>query len=610
MLKIKQQFTVLLLGIFLFTGAILPTTAFAQDYEDSPFAIIDMDVKNGDEIYPLDIGVKWGRGAGKNGLNWDVVETTSPLGNPSNYNWSSPDTIADFYNQNNINLIWTINPFNSIDQNSVTPTGMLPNDLSAYSIFINALVERYDGDGFDDAPGSPIINCWQIHNEVNVSHFWSDTPENYALLFKTSYDAIKNANPNAKVAMSGMSNPSGIYFGVCNFTSILNELNNIGGTFDIFDIHWYGFMGNYKKHHNVGQEVLTEFMNVDLPNALSNFSNYEVWITESGTHSGTDVDLSSGLAPAQSEIDQASELIKRYVHSLANNIKKIFWGCIKESASYSITFGHNDYFDNTGLVYNGCSVINGNFIYNTNGVGEDLGDGVEKLSYFTYKKMTEKLEGSDWDSITTIIDSIDNKYAYKFINDSTGNPTYVAWWDYFDDISYSEGDSSLITLTGISANQVIVTNAVPTDTSGIYITDYNTAFQIDTLSVTSGSVSFYLKESPVFVEEISNTTIDETGSITPNEFQLNQNYPNPFNPTTTISFQLPRASNVELKIYNLTGQLEETLVNEKKDAGYYSIRWNASQYSSGVYIYRIQVEDPANDGADGFSAVKKCILMK
>ncbi|MBU4445654.1 MAG: hypothetical protein L6422_09565 [Candidatus Marinimicrobia bacterium] len=45
-------------------------------------------------------------------------------------------------------------------------------------------------------------------------------------------------------------------------------------------------------------------------------------------------------------------------------------------------------------------------------------------------------------------------------------------------------------------------------------------------------------------------------------------------------------------------------------AGYYSVQWAASKYSSGVYIYRIQVNDPANGGADGFSAVKKCILLK
>ena len=91
-------------------------------------------------------------------------------------------------------------------------------------------------------------------------------------------------------------------------------------------------------------------------------------------------------------------------------------------------------------------------------------------------------------------------------------------------------------------------------------------------------------------------------TLIPLQFELYQNHPNPFNSATTISFQLTKASNVEFTIYNLTGQLEETLMNQKKDAGYYSIQWDASQYSSGVYIYRIQ--------ADGFSAVKKCILLK
>jgi len=409
--KNKKIYT---LAVFIVAILILSQSVIAQDFENYPFAIIDMETNMGDEIYPLDIGVKWGRGSGKHGLKWEMVETTSPLGGTSNYDWSEPDQIADFYNKNDINLIWTINPFNSIDQGSEFPTGMLPNDLSAYSTFINTLAERYDRDGIDDAPGSPVVNYWQIHNEVDVSHFWSDTPENYALLYKTSYDAIINANPNAKVALSGMSAPSGLVF----FTSILSELNTIGSTFDIFDIHWYGFVGNYKKHHLGNQEVLADLMSVDLPNALSNFSNYEVWFTECGTHSGTDVSVSSGLAPPQSEIDQASELLKRYAYSLANNIKKIFWLTIKETASYSVEAGRNDYFDNIGLIYNGVSVIDGNLTYDINGVGEDLGDGIKKLSYFTYKKMTEKLEGSDWNNITTIIDNDDNKYAFKFINES------------------------------------------------------------------------------------------------------------------------------------------------------------------------------------------------
>jgi hypothetical protein len=108
--------------------------------------------------------------------------------------------------------------------------------------------------------------------------------------------------------------------------------------------------------------------------------------------------------------------------------------------------------------------------------------------------------------------------------------------------------------------------------------------------------------TPGEINDVYNEFIESNAGKFPESYMLYQNYPNPFNPTTTILFQLTKASNVEFTIYNLTGQLEETLMNEKKDAGYYSIQWDASQYSSGVYIYRIQ--------ADGFSAVKKCILLK
>ena len=103
----------------------------------------------------------------------------------------------------------------------------------------------------------------------------------------------------------------------------------------------------------------------------------------------------------------------------------------------------------------------------------------------------------------------------------------------------------------------------------------------------------YSVQSPVDVRESPSVPI---------HINLQQNYPNPFNPTTTISYQLPKSSFVKLTIYDVSGRLIETLVDEKKNAGYYSIQWDASQFSSGVYIYRIQ--------ADGFSAVKKCLLIK
>ncbi|MDD5231624.1 MAG: cohesin domain-containing protein [Candidatus Marinimicrobia bacterium] len=96
--------------------------------------------------------------------------------------------------------------------------------------------------------------------------------------------------------------------------------------------------------------------------------------------------------------------------------------------------------------------------------------------------------------------------------------------------------------------------------------------------------------------------INEDQHNVPKEYALDQNYPNPFNPTTTISYQLPKSSFVKLYVYDVNGRLVETLVNEQKNAGYYSIIWNAKNVSSGVYLYRIDAGD--------FSSIKKCIFIK
>lgn len=86
------------------------------------------------------------------------------------------------------------------------------------------------------------------------------------------------------------------------------------------------------------------------------------------------------------------------------------------------------------------------------------------------------------------------------------------------------------------------------------------------------------------------------------DFELKQNYPNPFNPNTTILYQIPKSALVKLTIYNIAGQLVETLVNEHKTAGSYSVQWNAGTASSGLYFYRIS--------AGEYSAVKKCLILK
>ncbi len=83
---------------------------------------------------------------------------------------------------------------------------------------------------------------------------------------------------------------------------------------------------------------------------------------------------------------------------------------------------------------------------------------------------------------------------------------------------------------------------------------------------------------------------------------LEQNYPNPFNPSTIISFRIPSKAFVTLKIFDEVGREVTTLVNEQKEIGFYNIEWNASNFSSGVYFYRLQ--------AGEFSKTKALILIK
>ena len=88
----------------------------------------------------------------------------------------------------------------------------------------------------------------------------------------------------------------------------------------------------------------------------------------------------------------------------------------------------------------------------------------------------------------------------------------------------------------------------------------------------------------------------------PEEYALFENYPNPFNPNTTIKFAVPEESFIKLEVYNTLGERVNTLVAETLTAGIYSVDWNATDLSSGIYIYRLQ--------AGSFVETKKMIFMK
>ncbi len=107
-------------------------------------------------------------------------------------------------------------------------------------------------------------------------------------------------------------------------------------------------------------------------------------------------------------------------------------------------------------------------------------------------------------------------------------------------------------------------------------------------------------EIPVTMN-IGMTSIDDSEPI-PVDYSIEQNYPNPFNASTSIHYNLPRASHVTIDIYDLLGRKVETLLNEMQSAGHYRVVWNARNKPSGTYFYRIQTGD--------YIEMKKMVLLK
>ncbi len=106
---------------------------------------------------------------------------------------------------------------------------------------------------------------------------------------------------------------------------------------------------------------------------------------------------------------------------------------------------------------------------------------------------------------------------------------------------------------------------------------------VDLVAVFAGGTS-------AFPQNLTSSPDNEIEEETPQEVTLSQNYPNPFNATTSIEFQMPDDAHAELKVYNTLGQKVETLIDEHVSAGRHEVSFDASDLSTGVYIYQLNVE--------------------
>lgn len=157
---------------------------------------------------------------------------------------------------------------------------------------------------------------------------------------------------------------------------------------------------------------------------------------------------------------------------------------------------------------------------------------------------------------------------------------------------------SLYTISGAGTN-CINSDGILINLKASSISVNKTALIFFEFEINEGNPEVTVLNGEISIRTLVSSEIDFKS---PNTFSLHQNYPNPFNPSTNIEFSLPQTSNVELRVFDLTGREVVSLVSGVKTAGNHTVSFDASQLSSGVYIYRLK--------AGEFVQTRKMLLIK
>jgi len=254
-------------------------------------------------------------------------------------------------------------------------------------------VERYDGDGISDSPfvnNIENIKHWQIENEPGKkprkgSKFWKGDAAQYAALFLAAYDVIKEADPEAKVALSGFPHVAIKYYLEHERSFIKKVLRIIyenGGDFDIFDYHIYK---NYQRFIRV-----------------SEFTNKPVWVTE------TNVDnymLNPYYTTEEYDSFVAKDIVTRYSTIFARGADKVSWFAFsdKEDATWNVPMEPTDF-----EKFRGLAQI----------------DFTPKPVYYTYKLLIGKVK----DKVGVKRVNIE-PYVWVFKFDQNDQAIYAMWYD-------------------------------------------------------------------------------------------------------------------------------------------------------------------------------------
>lgn len=365
----------------------------------------------------VDSGATWLRIA----VHWKQTEAENT--SPDNYDWRHGDHVfAAAAANNSIQIIGTIEdaPDWAVDDPTKSDGPLRPENVPDYLEFVAELVERYDGDGFKDAPGSPAVDLWEIYNEpdkkLNVSDGrWGNHATQYSELLSAVYPVIKARNPNAQIVLGGLAYD---WFEDQNGPFVRSFLDDVlahgnGENFDIFNFHAYPvFAVNWTSGlREVGPGLLqkAEFLREKLSAAGI---DKPMIITEAGWHSNvTGVPYQQG-----SEEIQSRYVVQLYTQSLAADLDVMIWWLLYDAV------GHP----------------------NDNGLVTIDNPPRRKLGFTAHQTTVNMLTGKPF--VRALLPGeLNNNVsleAYAFNNPATGRALYVAWLNPVD-----HGNTTTLTLT-------------------------------------------------------------------------------------------------------------------------------------------------------------------
>jgi hypothetical protein len=334
---------------------------------------------------------------------WNTVEPER-LDYPKEYNWTSVDRAlsAARADAGNLNIIATIN--HAPTWAAQTPKAPIYNHaLDDFVSFVQAVVERYNGNGINDAPGSPVITHWEIYNEPDAGPRpgdirWGESGDKYAEMLAAVYPAIKTANPQAQVVFGGIAYDWFQEQGGPFVRSFLDDVLQAGGGnyFDIMNFHSYPvFSTNWTGQGAEGGPGLLEKANY-IRSKLQNEYDLDkpMIVTEAGWHSN------SPLAHPSNQEIQARYVVQFFTQSYAADLDTMIWWMFNDPGG--------GYWDN-GLVTNASPPV-------------------RKLSFTVFQNMVEEMSTTHYQRRLSLAETGNESLeVYQFVDWVQQRNLYIAW---------------------------------------------------------------------------------------------------------------------------------------------------------------------------------------